>query len=44
MYNGDQDPVVYKRVGKITKSAGFGFHAWVPAMVQAIRDEIKLMI
>ena len=41
MYNGGQDPAVYKRVGKIAKEAGLGFQAWVPTMVQGIKDEIK---
>lgn len=41
MYNGGQDPAVYKRVGKIAKQTGLGFQAWVPTMVQGIKDEIK---
>lgn len=41
MYNGGQDPAVYERVGKIAKSAGLGFQAWVPTMIQGIKDEIK---
>lgn len=41
MYNGGQDPAVYKRVGKIAKDTGLGFHAWIPTMVQGIRDEIN---
>ncbi len=41
MYNGGQDPATYKRVGNIAKSAGLGFQAWVPTMVQAIRPELK---
>lgn len=41
MYNGGQDPTVYKRIGKIAKDAGLGFQAWIPTMVQGIKDEIK---
>ncbi len=41
MYNGGQDPATYKRVGKIAKSAGLAFQAWVPTMVQGIKDDIK---
>ncbi|MEO9804518.1 MAG: hypothetical protein ABJF04_14785 [Reichenbachiella sp.] len=41
MYNGGQDPDTYKRVGKIAKAAGLGFHTWIPTMVQSLRDELK---
>ena len=41
MYNGGQDPAVYNRVGKIAKDAGLGFQAWVPTMIQGLKDEIK---
>ncbi len=34
MYSAGHDPDVYSRVGKIAKSAGLKFHAWIPAMVQ----------
>lgn len=41
MYNGGQDPDTYKRVGKIAKAAGLGFHTWIPTMVQGHREELK---
>ncbi|MDU8886532.1 hypothetical protein RXV94_10205 [Yeosuana sp. MJ-SS3] len=41
MYNGGQNPDVYKRVGKIAKSVGLGFHTWIPTMVQGHKDELK---
>ncbi|HNT22334.1 MAG TPA: hypothetical protein PKL70_17990 [Saprospiraceae bacterium] len=40
MYNGGQDPEVYRRVGKIARLAGLGFHTWIPTMVQAKTPEI----
>lgn len=41
MYNGGQDPEVYRRVGRIAKSAGLGFHTWIPTMVQSKKPEIE---
>jgi len=41
MYNGGQNPDVYKRVGKIAKSVGLGFHTWIPTMVQGHKEELK---
>jgi uncharacterized lipoprotein YddW (UPF0748 family) len=41
MYSAGQDPVIYKRVGKIAKKAGLGFYAWIPTMVQNNNPEIK---
>lgn len=41
MYNGGQNPEVYKRVGKIAKAAGLGFHTWIPTMNQGHKDAIK---
>ena len=41
MYNGGQDPEVYRRVGSIAKSAGLGFHTWIPTMVQSKKPEIQ---
>ncbi len=41
MYNGGQDPDVYRRVGKIAKEVGLGFHTWIPTMVQKPREELK---
>ena len=40
MYNGGQDPEVYRRVGSIAKSEGLDFHTWIPTMVQAKTPEI----
>ncbi|WP_200975965.1 hypothetical protein [Echinicola sp. 20G] len=40
MYNGGHDPASYKKVGKIAKEVGLGFHAWIPTMVQHKTDEI----
>jgi len=40
MYNGGQNPETYKRVGKIAKEAGLGFHTWIPTMVQHNKPEI----
>ncbi len=40
MYNGGQDPETYKRVGKIAKEAGLGFHTWIPTMVQSPKPGI----
>lgn len=41
MFNGGQDPATYSRVGKIVKSLGMEFHAWIPTMVQAPKEGIK---
>lgn len=41
MYNGGQDPATYKRVGKIAKTAGLGFHTWIPTMIQHPSGEMK---
>jgi hypothetical protein len=41
MYNGGQDPDTYKRVGKIAKATGLGFHTWIPTMVQSHREALK---
>lgn len=41
MYNGGQDPEVYRRVGKIAKAAGLEFHTWIPTMVQSKKPEIE---
>ena len=41
MYNGGQDPEVYRRVGGIAKSEGLGFHTWIPTMVQSKKPEIE---
>ncbi|MFY0650583.1 MAG: hypothetical protein JXQ96_01050 [Cyclobacteriaceae bacterium] len=40
MYNGGQNAEVYKRVGKIAKAAGLGFHTWIPTMVQGKKPQI----
>jgi len=40
MYNGGQDPADYRRIGKIAKEAGLGFHTWIPTMVQQPRPEL----
>ncbi|MEZ5000617.1 MAG: hypothetical protein R2744_08775 [Bacteroidales bacterium] len=35
-YSGGRlDPQTYSRVGKIAKSYGLGFQAWIPTMVQS---------
>ncbi|MCP3929821.1 MAG: hypothetical protein GY705_12050 [Bacteroidetes bacterium] len=34
MYNGGQDPEVYRRVGKIAKKVGLEFHTWIPTLIQ----------
>lgn len=41
MYNGGQNPDTYRRVGKIAKKVGLGFHTWIPTMVQHHKPEIK---
>jgi hypothetical protein len=41
MYSAGQDPVIYKRIGKIAKKTGLEFHAWIPTMVQNKNPEIK---
>ncbi|GGZ28159.1 hypothetical protein GCM10007049_21350 [Echinicola pacifica] len=41
MYNGGHHPEDYKKVGKIAKELGLGFHAWIPTMVQHKTDELK---
>ena len=41
MYNGGQDPEVYRRVGGLAKSEGLGFHTWIPTMVQSKKPEIE---
>ena len=40
MYNGGQDPETYRRVGAIAKSAGLGFHTWIPTLVQSPKEGI----
>ncbi len=40
LYNGGQNPEIYKRLGKLAKDAGLEFHAWIPTMVQS--DTSKL--
>ncbi|MBD8487841.1 hypothetical protein IFO69_03665 [Echinicola sp. CAU 1574] len=40
MYNGGHDLASYKKVGKIAKEVGLGFHAWIPTMVQRKTEEI----
>ena len=34
LFNGGQNPEIYHRVGKIAKSKGLGFQAWIPTMIQ----------
>lgn len=41
MYGGGQDPATYKRVGKIAKTAGLEFHAWIPTMMQRSNPAMK---
>jgi len=41
MYNGGQDPEVYRRVGRIAKAVGLSFHTWIPTMVQSKKPEIE---
>ena len=41
MYNGGQDPEVYRRVGRLAKESGLGFHTWIPTMVQSKKPEIE---
>ena len=41
MYNGGQDPEVYRRVGGIARAARLGFHTWIPTMVQSKKPEIE---
>lgn len=40
MYNGGQDPAVYRRVAPLAKAAGLAFHTWIPTMVQGKKPEI----
>ena len=44
MYNGGQDPEIYKRVGKIAKKAGLGFHTWIPTMIQEKTPNIDAVL
>lgn len=41
LLNGGQDPATYRRVGKIAKSLGLGFQAWIPTMVQQPKEGIQ---
>ncbi|GGF18497.1 glycoside hydrolase family 10 protein [Echinicola rosea] len=41
MYNGGHNPEDYKKIGRIAKEVGLGFHAWIPTMVQHKTDELK---
>lgn len=41
MYNGGQNPEIYKRVGKLAKDAGLEFHTWIPTMIQSNNSELK---
>ncbi|MEN8121229.1 MAG: hypothetical protein ABFS35_12820 [Bacteroidota bacterium] len=40
MYSGGHNPEIYKRVGRIAKTEGLGFHAWIPSLIQ--NDNPKL--
>ena len=44
MYNGGQDPEIYKRVGKIAKKSGLGFHTWIPTMIQEKTPNIDAVL
>ncbi len=41
LYNGGQNYDTYKRVGKIAKAEGLGFHAWIPTMKQNLQEELN---
>ncbi len=41
MYSAGHDPEVYRRVGKIAKTSGLEFHAWIPTMVQGENPKLK---
>ena len=41
MYSAKHKPETYKRVGKIAKSVGLEFHAWIPTMVQHTNPKLK---
>ncbi len=41
MYSAGQDPMVYKRVGKVAKECGLQFHAWIPTLTQNNNPKMK---